>query len=83
MFKKQISEIQPNGKKKILEKSWFTRGTKLMITGYRRDDQFVAKTYKSTQAHQLYIIDKVEGDRIVIRHERYTSQDAIEEDYEE
>lgn len=83
MFKKQISEIQPNGKKKILEKSWFTRGTKLMITGYRRDDQFVAKTYKSTQTHQLYIIDKVEGDRIIIRHERYTSQDAIEEDYEE
>ena len=80
MFKKRISQIQPDGKKKVLEKSWFTKGTKLVITGYKRDNIFIAKTYKSTSTHQLYIIDEVQGDRMIIRHERLTSQDAIEED---
>ena len=48
MFKKQISQIQADGSKKVIEKSWFKRGNKLMITGFRRDDTFVAKTYANT-----------------------------------
>ena len=29
------------------EKSWFSKGTKLMISGYRQGDEFKAKTYKN------------------------------------
>lgn len=83
MFKKQISQIQPDGTKKVMEKGWFGRGNMLMITGFRREDTFVAKTYKSTEGHQLYKITEVNGEDIVIQHERWTSQDAIEEDYDE
>ena len=83
MFKKQISQIQPNGKKKVVEKGWFTRGRMLMITGFRRDDQFVGKTYKNTEGHQLYLIEEVIGDSIKIRHDRYTGNDIVEEDEEE
>ena len=80
MFKKQISQVQPDGTKKILERGWFQRGNILMITGFRRDDQFVAKSYKSTEGHQLYKIDGIDGDSMIIRHERISNQNSIEEE---
>lgn len=83
MFKRQISQVQADGTKKVIEKSWFKRGTMLMITGYRRDDQFVAKTYQSTQSHQLYKITEVLSDSIILQHERMTSEGSYEEDYDE
>lgn len=78
--KKQVSYIQPDGSKKIIEKSWFTRGTKLVVTGYRRDDSFVAKTYKSTPTHQLYLIEYIDGVQMKLRHERLNANGGIEED---
>ena len=83
MFKKQISQVQPDGSKKVVEKSWFKRGTMLLVTGRRREDQFVGKTYKSTIGHQLYLIEQVVGDEIKLRHERLSVQGAYEEDYED
>ena len=83
MFKRQISQVQADGTKKVIEKSWFKRGTMLMITGYRRDDQFVAKTYSNTQSHQLYKITEVLGDSVTLQHERMTSEGSYEEDYDE
>jgi hypothetical protein len=41
-----------------------------MVTGYRREDTFVAKTYKATSTHQLYRIMNVEGRNITLEHER-------------
>lgn len=83
MFKKQISKINPDGTKTVMEKGWFTRGTKLMITGFRREDTFVGKTYKSTNSHQLYKIVNVLNDKMQVTHERWTSVDAVEEDVDE
>ena len=83
MFKRQISQPQADGTKKVVERSWFKRGTKLMVTGFRRDDQFVGKTYSSTQTHQLYKIIDIIGDEMKLQHERMTVQGTIEEDYEE
>ena len=70
MYNRQISEVQADGSKKVLEKGWFSRGTKIMVTGYRREDTFVAKTYKATPTHQLYRIVNVEGKNIALEHER-------------
>ena len=83
MFKRQISQIQPDGSKKVVEKSWFKRGTKLMITGYRRDDQFVGKTYTSSQTHQLYKITDIIGEDMKLQHERVSGDGTLEEDYDE
>ena len=70
MYNRQISEVQADGSKKVLEKGWFSRGTKIMVTGYRREDTFVAKTYKATSTHQLYRIMNIEDRNITLEHER-------------
>ena len=70
MYNRQISEVQADGSKKVLEKGWFSRGTKIMVTGYRREDTFVAKTYKSTATHQLYRITDVDDKNMTLEHER-------------
>lgn len=72
MYDKQLSEKREDGTKKITEKSWFGRGSKLMITGFRRDDSnFVPKTYARTQTHTLYKIDEVlENGELILRSER-------------
>ena len=71
MFNRQLSEVQDDGSKKVLEKGWFTRGAKVMITGYRREDTFVGKTYKTTGTHQLYkIVNISDNGDIMLEHER-------------
>ena len=46
---KRIFMKLDNGKKKVLENSWFTRGTKLIITGIKRENTFIPKKYKNTE----------------------------------
>ena len=70
MYNRQISEVQTDGSKKVLEKGWFSRGTKIMVTGYRREDTFVAKTYKATSTHQLYRIVNINDSDMTLEHER-------------
>ena len=71
MFNRQISEVNNEGVKKVKEKGWFTRGNKLLITGYRRDDTFICKHYRNTPGHGLYKIIAIEGKNISITSERY------------
>jgi len=62
-YDKQISDIDENGKKTVLEKSWFTRGNKLLVTGYRREDQFVPKKYiDSAYRHTLQLITEIDDE---------------------
>jgi len=71
MYKRQQSEIQPDGTKKITEKGWFTRGTMLMINGFRREDMFVAKKYTSTSGHTIYkITDINDKGEVTLENER-------------
>ena len=78
MFNRQISEVNEKGEKKVKEKGWFTRGVKLLVTGYRRDDTFVAKKYKSTGGHQLYKITEVVGRNISLTATRYGMEENNE-----
>ena len=57
-FDKQISEIQNDGKKKVIEKSWFQRGNMLLLQGIRRGRNFTTKKYGST--HQIYKIEHID-----------------------
>lgn len=72
-YKAQISEQGAEGKKIVRDKSWFERGSLIIVAGYRRGDDFVAKKYKSSVFnHQVQKIDKVNEDgSAVIRSVRY------------
>ena len=79
MYNKQISERQSDGTKKVVEKGWFTRGVKLLIAGFRRDDTFVAKTYKNNGFHQLYKILSVNPKgELELVHDRPNMEDEYE-----
>jgi DNA polymerase-3 subunit alpha len=57
-FDKQLSEYGADGKKHVKEKSWFSRGTLLMIQGIKRGSDFIPKKRKDS----FYpIISKIVG----------------------
>lgn len=82
-YKKQISEIGADGKKHVVEKGWFTKGSMIVVNGFRREDTFVAKTYANTNSHQLYKILDVVDTEIKITNARYTSSSSMLEENEE
>ena len=48
-YDKTISIVdEDKGSKITLENGWFSRGQKLLITGFRRGDQFRPKRYKNS-----------------------------------
>jgi len=76
IYDKQISEKGEDGKKHVIEKSWFTKGTMLMVQGIRRGDNFIPKKKKNS----LYpiiskIIDVSEDGELTFQYER-TEVDA-------
>ena len=72
MFDKQISERGIDGVKHVIEKSWFNRGSMIVVQGIRSGDQFVAKKYASSGGHQLYKITEVfPNGEIALQTERY------------
>jgi len=80
LFDKRISAKGEDGKKHIIEKSWFDRGSMIIVQGIRLDDMFISKKYASSGGHQLYKIDEVIDDEIKIRTTR--AQGDEEEDNE-
>lgn len=71
-YDKQISEVGSDGKKHVIEKSWFTRGNKIIVQGMRRGESiFVAKKYASTPGHHFTLIKEVlENGELVLQEER-------------
>jgi DNA polymerase-3 subunit alpha len=63
---KLIFEKLPDGKKKIIERSWFTRGNKLIITGIKRDNTFVPKKYKNTTYPLFEKIEELDDNGFII-----------------
>ena len=71
LFDKQISQKDADGIKHVVEKSWFNKGSMIIVQGIKLNDVFVPKKYNSSQGHQLYKIDSIDEDGdIVIRNER-------------
>ena len=79
MFDKQISEKDLDGTKHLVEKSWFNRGSMIVVQGIRSGDNFLPKKYTSSVSEQLYkITDILSNGEIKLTHTRY--QGGIEED---
>ena len=72
LFDKQISEKGLDGVKHVVEKSWFNRGSMIVVQGFRSGDNFIPKKYASQGGHQLYKIDEILPDgELILRDSRY------------
>ena len=70
-YDRQISEKGADGKKHVIERSWFSRGNKIIVTGIRREDSFIAKKYSRTPYHLVELIENINPDgSIEVRGER-------------
>ncbi|PAV30325.1 hypothetical protein CIL05_07595 [Virgibacillus profundi] len=60
-YSRQISERGANGKKTVIDKSWFNRGNKALFVGFRRGNQFVLRKYRNTiYQHTIALIDDID-----------------------
>lgn len=59
LFDKRISARGADGVKHIIEKSWFERGSMIVVTGMRRETDFIVKKYAATGGHRLYKIKNI------------------------
>lgn len=64
---RQISRKNPDGTKTIIEKSFFARGNKIIVTGIRRDDDFVPKKYKNTSYPLFEKIEEMDKDGFITK----------------
>lgn len=69
-YDRQISEKGPDGKKHVIEKSAFSRGNKIIVTGVRSENDFIAKVYKATPYHRIEQIVDIDGERLMIKADR-------------
>lgn len=73
-YNKQISaKLDPNSDKKtVLEKSWLSRGSKIIVAGIRREDSFRPMIYKDTiYQHTVNRIQEVHDDgTLLLQSER-------------
>ena len=79
LFDKQISQRGSDGVKHVVEKSWFNRGSMIMVMGIRSEDNFIAKKYASSGGHQLYKITEIDGNGDIILQTERASGIAEEE----
>ena len=75
-YDKQISQRGADGKKHVVEASWFKRGTKIIITGLKQSDGFLAKKYTKTPYSLVEKITSISEDGLLeIQKERIGVED--------
>ena len=77
-YNKQISaKLDPNSDKKtVLERSWLSRGSKIVVAGSRRDDSFRPMIYKDTiYQHTVNKIQEIHSDGTLLLQSERTKVD--------
>ena len=64
-YDKQISRRNPDGTKTVIEKSWFQRGNKLILNGFRRGNDLVLKKYKNTPYPVIGLITSISDNGLI------------------
>ena len=72
-YDKRLSQKQPDGTKKVIENSWFSRGNKVIVTGIKKEDSFLAKKYSRTPYHLVELITGIDDEGIIT-----TQQERVE-----
>ena len=76
LFDKQISVRGADGVKHVVEKSWFNRGSMIVVMGIRSGDDFISKKYASAGGHQLYKITSIneEDGSLILQDARFQGE---------
>lgn len=75
-YDKRISRKGTDGKKHVIEESFFKRGNKIIVCGIRREDMFLGKKYSRTPFHLVEkIIDVDNNGELLIQHERLSGDE--------
>ena len=71
-YDKRVSRVMPDGRKKVVENSWFSRGNILIVQGFRRGGMFIAKKYgRNPEEHHFYkVVGFDEDSKPIIQGER-------------
>lgn len=64
-YDRQVSERGIDGKKHVQEKSWFARGSKIIVTGIKRDDGFLCKKYSRTPFHLVELVTNIDDNGFI------------------
>ena len=71
-YDKQISEKGADGHKHVVEKSILARGNKIIVTGIRKEENFICKKYKSTPYPLVEQIVNIDEDGYIKTYHRTT-----------
>ena len=76
-YNKQISVVDENGTKNVIEKTWLGRGSKILVCGYRVGNQFRVYNYAdSIYKHTCNLITDIqENGDISVQTERTKVED--------
>ena len=76
-YYRTISNVNDDGKKTTLDKTWFGRGNLIMICGYRNENQFRAYRYTDTiYQHVCCLITNIDKDGgITVKNERADAEE--------
>lgn len=75
-YNRRITE-NIDGVNKQVEAGWYSKGTLLVVNGYRRGDIFRAKKYRKSESEMLYRITNVDNKRgtMIMTHLRYGQEE--------
>ena len=79
-FDKQVSVVNADGKKTVIEKSWFTRGNLLFFQGMRRGELFIPKAYTRSPLKKPIKKIHLENNKMHLIHDRMVGEEAESED---
>lgn len=68
-YNKKISKTDKSGKKIVIEPSWFTRGNKIVVSGFRRENMFVAKSANWSDS-SVKLVTAINGARLILKGAR-------------
>lgn len=76
LYDKQISNKDEDGVKHVLERSWFSRGTLLLVQGFRSSEQFILKKYRDSIFPVISRFESIDNDgQFMLKYEREVEEE--------
>lgn len=76
LYDKQISNKDEDGVKHVLERSWFSRGTLLLVQGFRSGEQFILKKYRDSIFPVISRFESIDNDgQFMLKYEREVEEE--------